>query len=441
MASKDRVSARPDNGILFYVRRVPKEVAHLDKRGVIRKSLKTRDVVVGTIKARAIDGSLEAYWAALLQGQNATESWTRHRAAVDLVASMGFTFRPTEDLIAGGLRTWDIANRMVTAEAMLDLPVADALLGVTDAEEIKLSTLYSAYATHRALYISAMSPKQQKQHANQRERSVHYAIAQITDKPLGDITRADVLRYREWWIKKTQAEKLTVDAANKSFSNIKGMLTMVDKALQTEHGLKWMKINLEETAATKVKERPPYPAGFIQDQLLASGALDGLNFEARMLVYLMVETGFRLSELCNLRPEDIVLVAAIPYLQVAERDDRVQKTEPSIRQVPLVGVSLWAAKQIPGGVPRYWDKGDGLSATINKFLRENGLRPTPRHSVYSLRHSFQDRLLAAHALDRVQADLMGHEFVRQKYGDGASLDQKLEVLNRIKFAWSPPASE
>jgi hypothetical protein len=89
-------------------------------------------------------------------------------------------------------------------------------------------------------------------------------------------------------------------------------------------------------------------------------------------------------------------------------------------------------------VPRYHDKGDSLSATINKYLRKNGLRPTPRHSVYSLRHNFQDRLLAAQLLDRVQADLMGHEFGRQKYGEGASLEQKIEALNRIKFRW--PAS-
>lgn len=438
MTTTDRISARPDNGILFYVRRVPKEVAHLDKRGVIRQSLKTRDLASGTIKARALDESLEAYWAALLQGANADESLARHRAAVDLVASMGFTYRPKKELVAAGL-TRDLADRIYAAEALIEQPAADALLGDTGhEEEIRLSTLYDAYAKLRALYISAMSPKQQKQHANQRERAVRYAIAQIGDKALGDISRADVLRYREWWVKKTQTEKLTSDAANKSFANIKGMLTIVDRRHQTEHGLKWMRINLEDTPATKVKQRPPYSNEFVQDDLLAPGALDGLNADARMLVYLMVETGLRLSEACNLRKEDIVLDAKIPYVSVAERNDRVQKTEPSIREIPLVGVSLWAAKQRPGGVPRYHDKGDSLSATINKYLRENGLRPTPRHSVYSLRHNFQDRLLAAQLPDRVQADLMGHEFGRQKYGDGASLEQKLEALNRIKFRW--PAS-
>jgi hypothetical protein len=37
----------------------------------------------------------------------------------------------------------------------------------------------------------------------------------------------------------------------------------------------------------------------------------------------------------------------------------------------------------------------GLSALVNKFLGDNGLRPSKDHSVYSLRHSFKDRLVAA----------------------------------------------
>ena len=41
------------------------------------------------------------------------------------------------------------------------------------------------------------------------------------------------------------------------------------------------------------------------------------------------------------------------------------------------------------GFPRYRDKSSNLSATLNKFLLENGLRPTEDHTVYSLRHSFK----------------------------------------------------
>ena len=60
--------------------------------------------------------------------------------------------------------------------------------------------------------------------------------------------------------------------------------------------------------------------------------------------------------------------------------------------IPLAGVSLEAFRACPGGFPRYKGKA-GLSATLNKFLRENGLMGNNRHTLYALRHSFEDRLL------------------------------------------------
>ena len=54
-------------------------------------------------------------------------------------------------------------------------------------------------------------------------------------------------------------------------------------------------------------KRPPFPTSFIQNELLRTGALDRLNLEARCIVYVMVETGLRPSEICGLSSNDIVL--------------------------------------------------------------------------------------------------------------------------------------
>lgn len=78
---------------------------------------------------------------------------------------------------------------------------------------------------------------------------------------------------------------------------------------------------------------------------------------------------------------------------------------------------------------------DGLSGDICDHLRENKLLPSENHTLYSLRYSFQDRLLAANAPDRVQTDLMGHKFQREDYGNGASMEQKLEYLEKIKLKY------
>ncbi len=82
-------------------------------------------------------------------------------------------------------------------------------------------------------------------------------------------------------------------------------------------------------------------------------------------------------------------------------------------------------------------KASSLSATINKFLEEHSLRPTKEHTVYSLRHSFKDRLIAAEAPDSLIDSLMGHRTGKPKYGKGPSLERKLKFLHSMAF--TPPS--
>lgn len=439
MGYKDYICARSDGNLMFR-RRVPKGLEHLDPRKEIRTSLKTKDEHVAALKAREINDKLEAYWGALQRGEDAKNPYDRYLAAVETARSFGFSYRPLSDLIKDGL-TEELAQRIEAAAPAIEQRqalVVDALLGAVPEPALKLSGLYDEYAKHNALHLAAMSPKQLRHHEGQRRRSIEYAIGSIKDKELRHVTRQDVLGFKAWWVAKITKEELTVEAPNKSFSNIKGMLTVVDGPLQTDYSSVWSKLQIEGTAKTKAKERPPFPTEFIQDHLLAPGALDGMNIEARMILYIMVETGLRPSEIVNLQRQYIVLDHKIPHIAIKEREDRLIKTENSVRTIPLVGCALWAAKRCPDGFPRYFDNADSFSAAANKFLADNDLRPTKRHTVYSLRHSFQDRILEAKALDRVQADLMGHAFEREKYGAGATLEAKLEVLEGIKFMWPAP---
>jgi integrase len=138
----------------------------------------------------------------------------------------------------------------------------------------------------------------------------------------------------------------------------------------------------------------------------------------------------------NLQRHSIHLDAPIPYVEVLP-DGRRLKTEDSRREIPLVGAALAAMKLRPDGFPRYRDKASALSATVNKFLGEQGLRPTKDHTIYSLRHSFKDRLVAAEAPDSLIDSLMGHRTGKPKYGKGPSLELKLKFLQSIAF--TPPS--
>jgi len=160
---------------------------------------------------------------------------------------------------------------------------------------------------------------------------------------------------------------------------------------------------------------------------------DDINPEARRVVYLVAETGLRLSEATGLTRDAIHLDAPVPYVCVMA-DGRELKTDQSHREIPLVGVALKAIREQPDGFPRYRDKADSLSALVNKAMELRGLKPEAGQSLYSLRHTFEDRLTAVDAPDKIIACLMGHKWSRPRYGVGPTLEHKRDWLNRIAFS-------
>lgn len=145
---------------------------------------------------------------------------------------------------------------------------------------------------------------------------------------------------------------------------------------------------------------------------------------------MLINTGARPSEIASLKPGTIRLDCDVPHISI-EPIDRQVKTLTSERKVLLVGVSLEAAKSKPDGFPRYWDS-PTLSATVNKYMRSQGLMETKAHVLYSLRHSFEDRLLAAGIDERVRRDLMGHSLgERQRYRGGLPMADVQALLQPI----------
>lgn len=156
----------------------------------------------------------------------------------------------------------------------------------------------------------------------------------------------------------------------------------------------------------------------------------------------MINTGLRPSEITGLDAEsDIVLDNPVPHVVVRFNENGTLKTEGSERRIPLIGVSLDAMRAIKdmGGCLRYRDKENFMSNTINKYLTENGLRETPRHVAYSLRHSMEDRMTDAGLDDRIRADILGHEYARPRYGEGGVMLTRLRWLQQVAIEVAGPA--
>jgi len=153
--------------------------------------------------------------------------------------------------------------------------------------------------------------------------------------------------------------------------------------------------------------------------------------EMRWLVAMISDTGMRLAEAAGLSRADVHLDKAIPYVNIRPHPWRRLKTLGSQRKVPLVGCSLWAAKQALAAssshylFPKYCnDRGcnsNSASAALNKWLKQLA---GPEYVIHSLRHSIRDRLRAAGCPSDMIDQIGGWSTskVGEGYGDGYTLD-------------------
>ncbi len=416
-----------------FVRRDPTEFADLDRRGVVRHStrIKVADDRIGRRAARVahtLNEELEHFWKGLADGRS-REHLTRYDEARRRARTLGFDYIPNSELIS-----LPQEKRLERLEALVakglthDPGAREALLGTAQCPSFNLSRLFEEYDAATKDEVKDLSRDQLRIWRNGRIRAVARFVQVVGDKPVAELTHADAIEYSEWWRERVVDDDVAAKTANKDMGQLSRMLK--DMSIRRRLNLPDIFKGLHLRGETD-KSRLPYEPSFIQTRSLG-GALGGLNEDARFVLYVMIETGLRPSEIVNLRENTIVLEARVPHVRIVA-DGRRLKTQDSEREIPLVGVALKTLRQRPHGFPKYRDKATSLSATVNKFLLENGLRPTQDHTVYSLRHSFRDRLVGVEAPDSLIDSLMGHKTYKPKYGKGPSLELKLKFLEQIAF--------
>lgn len=405
-------------------KRVPARYAEVEKRSSVWLSLHTDSESVARSKAdRAWSQMIEA-WEARLQGDTA-DADMRLAAAKDLAAARGFRY-----MDAGSVARLDTNEMLKRIEAVPlrngepDQRDAVALLGGLSEKVMTVSKALEQYWSLVADKTLGKSADQLRRWKNPRLKAVKNFIEVVGDKEISEITGDDMLDFRQWWFERIEIEDLSTNSGNKDLIHLGDVLKTVNKMKRLNLVLPLSGLSFKEGEA---KIRPPFSVSWIKDRILAPGALDGLNDQARAIVLTMVNTGARPSELAALTSECIQLNANVPHISI-EAVGRTLKSKNARRVIPLLGVSLEAMRSFPDGFPRYRGSSASLSATVNKFMRANDLVETKNHTLYSLRHSFEDRLLAAKIDERIRRDLLGHRLGRVKYGLGGELERVQQDL-------------
>ena len=410
------------NNTWYIRRRVPTRYASVDERTMVHLSLHTDSRSIAEGKWRAIwDNQVEA-WEAKLAGDTA-DAEKRHAAAVELAKVKGFRYLPTREVL--DLKTEDILARV---EASADAQDAAALLGTVGKPKIRVSKALEMYWDLAKDKTLQKSSDQIRRWKNPRIKAIKNFVRVCGDKPIDEITRDDMLDFRDWWLDRLESKTHTAGSANKDLGHLSGVLKLVNSKKRLGLALSPLLSELSFLEGAQ-NRRPPFSTNWIRTKLLAKGALSGLNNEARCVLLAMINTGARPSELTTLNETTIDLKSTVPSISV-KPDGRDTKSPNAIRQIPLLGVSLAAMQECPNGFPRYFDK-PGLSATINKYLEAHGLKETEDHTLYCLRHSFEDRMLEAGIDVRIRKDLMGHSKDGVVYGKGASLSHTAALLKPL----------
>lgn len=408
-------------------------------------SLKTDDRGLARRKRDLLEAADDALWASMLSEQPADPARRRYEAAVKRVEALDFTFHSARDLeLPAAFDDLSDRFRLIEANPRLDDGVALALLGGVEVPKTTLSQAFRIYVDEIVRSELVNKSKVQKdQWEKVKLRAVNNFISLVSDKPMVEITIDDAKKvYRHWLARIAPTEGRATASASSGNRDI-GNLRVLYEAYFRHMGDSKRENPFDGYgfALKKKRSRPPFPTEWLRDTIMKPGNLATLNEEARGIVLALIETGARPSEIANLEPSAIRLSHKVPHLAIEPRDDpdnpREIKTESSRRMVPLVGVALAVFQRHKAGFPRYRNRENDLSATLNKYFRANSLFPTSGHTIYSFRHSFEDRMKEAGFDDELRRLLMGHTIDRPKYGSGGSLEWRRKHLIGMALKFDP----
>ena len=325
-------------GVYYYIRRVPCDLSDFYTIKRLCFSLKTKSLNTAKRLSRSIEQKLEDYWLGLR------------------------------------LQNLDIPQIKVSSKP------SDTL----DQDGVSLSDALE-------LYLKLKGQGKDQVFFRTAKRNIRYVTNLLGDKPLSAYSSKEAGQFRDWLLE----QGMGVNTVKRVFSTIRSIINICITEMGLECSNAFSKTFMPSVSNSE--GRQPIPQKNIERIKAECHRLDD---DMRWLVALLCDSGLRLGEATGLAKDDLVLDHSIPHIKVKPHPWRSLKTVGSEREVPLIGISLWAAKRIKNNgspfkfaFPRYtndhFSNANSASAALNKWLKPF----VPENCViHSFRHSFRDRL-------------------------------------------------
>ena len=364
------------NETFYFSRAIPSDLLHRFNKRKIEISLRTKSEAKAARSAAALSDRLERYWDSL---------------RMEMIYSKEL-----------GLRVAPDAKTTTSAKSF---SATDAL----------------------ALYHRLKGSGKTKLFFASSQRSMRYLTDCLGHDDLAVLEVSDAGRFRDYLFDRGMSSS----SVKRVFSSVRAVINLAirEQGLSINNVFSGTFIPDDETKT----QRSPIPTDVlftIQQECMQS------DDEPRWLIALISDTGMRLSEACGLLTSDICLDGELPHIKLVVHPWRRLKTGPSSRSIPLVGTSLWAAKQVVKqghqfAFPKYCDeikcKSNSASAALNKWLKP---RVPDGCVIHSFRHSLRDRLRAIECPADIIDAIGGWttEGVGHQYGKGFDLNVKAKWM-------------
>lgn len=412
--------------------RVPDRFAGVEERKIIKASLRTDSEAEAAFAAEKMRRELVATWTARLAGEDRTQPVAIPFEQITSIAKERYGAYKTHDQLTLG----ELVRRLIVLNSQdpnADNPeVIAAVLGAAAPPDLRMSGLVEFYERERRTENTGKDANAMRKWRNPLKAAVADFIDVARDLRLLELTHEEAIAYVDRLKDRVMAGELKDATANKAIGFLRIMVKAHDRRFRVGRVNPFDGLSVSG-GKKKVKKRAEFSDAWIRENLLCENPLPGLNDEARDLLIICALTGARPSEVSGVLPRHMRLDDPVPHIELRDEGRRL-KTEHSARDLPLVGAALDAARRHPQGFPRYAGKA-GLSDTVNKYLRENGLLPTDGHTLYSLRHSFEGRMSRIKIPNRDAAQMMGHSVKaaigREAYGDDLTLLDRLAIIKAV----------
>ncbi len=433
-------------GNFYYERRIPKEYSEFDQRRYVKKSLKTSSLEVAIARRNSMIEADDLFWASIssaadgissssIQAEKTKAALKRYEGAKRRAMAKGFLYTPNEDLLSQTDIT-DLVRRLDTlpGHVVPKRDDAEAILGIVQKPSVTITQAHELYCDK--IEMAELIGKSEAQKTSWRKikkRSVSNFVDMHGDMPMDKITRDEARKFYNWWgerlLPKGNKKGLSPNTANRDLGNLRKLYRKYWEYEGDEERLNpFRNLNFVERQGEDV---PHFENDWVREHILNPEVFTALNRQAILIIYSLIETGCRPSEISNILPENIIVDHDVPHLRIRKQGNRQLKTTSSIRDIPLVGVSLIAMRNALEGFVKYHDKGNLLSVSLLKAFRRRSLFPTENHRIYSFRHSFEKRMLEGGLDYDLRCLLMGHKNTRPQYGDGGSLEYRRDELMKI----------